>query len=154
VNASTIAGATMSLTVICAWCRREGGASRADDPRAIVGLCAQHLTGFVDRVESLLASCATFAQSPRRTQAPEPEPARESERTVADLLRHHGGLTLCDACIASELDWPEARVTGDAEALAAREFLRDQWRCARCGTRGIVTRLRTRRPRTLEANAA
>ena len=144
----------MSVNVICAWCRRDGRASSDADPRAIVGLCEQHVTGFVERVESLLASCAAFPQSRRRKQAPEPQVAREPERTVAGLLRHHGGLTLCDACIASELGWPEARVTGDAEALATSEFLRDQWRCARCGTRGLVTRLRTRRPRTLEAKAA
>lgn len=156
MNATTIAEATMSVNLVCAWCRRAGGANGMDDPRAIVGLCEQHLTGFIERVESLLASCAAFAQSRRRKQAPEPvaEPAVEPERTVADLLRQHGGLTLCDACIASELDWQEARVTGDAEALEASEFLRNQWRCARCGTRGIVTRLRTRRTRSLEAKAA
>jgi hypothetical protein len=144
----------MTVNVICAWCRRESGASAAADPRAIVGLCEQHRTGFVDRVEGLLASCAAFAASRRRKQPSEPEPAREPERTVPDLLRHHGGLTLCDPCIASELDWPEARVTIDAEALAGNDFLRDQWRCARCGTRGLVTRLRTRRTRPPETKAA
>ena len=147
MNAMTIAEAPMRVNLVCAWCRREGDAHGTDDPRAIVGLCEQHLTGFVERVESLLASCAAFAQSRRRTQAPEPvaEPAVEPERTVADLLRQHGGLTLCDACLASELGWQEGRVTRDAEALPASEFLRDQWRCALCGARGIVTRLRSRR---------
>jgi hypothetical protein len=141
----------MTLTIVCAWCRRDTGAG-ADDPRAIVGLCADHVTGFFDRVESLLTSCAALAAG-RRKNAEAPA-APVPEETVADVLHKHGGLTLCDVCIAAELGWPPARVTAEAEALATPEFLRDYWRCARCGTRGLVTRVRTRGKRVLEKQAA
>lgn len=155
VNPTPTIDGPMSVTLACAWCRRESGVGGTDDPRAIVGLCERHVSGFFERVESLLASCAELAKSRRRGKDVEPvSPPPAPEPTVAELLRSHGGLTLCDACIASELDWPAERVSGDAAELPASEFLRDHWRCARCGARGLVTRLRTRRSRLLEQRAA
>ena len=154
MNPTTIDG-TMSVILACAWCRRESGGNGVDDPKTIVGLCEQHVAGFFDRVESLLTSCAELRKSRRRGKDVDATPAAAApEPTVADLLRRHGGLTLCDACIAAELSWAEDRVTGEAEELAPTEFLRDHWRCARCGARGLVTRLRTRRSRILEQKAA
>lgn len=155
-STTTIEG-PMSVTLACAWCQRESGAGVADDPRTIVGLCEQHVAGFFERVESLLTSCAELFKSRRRgkdTEPASPALAPAPAPTVAGLLRNHGGLTRCDACIASELDWSPERVTGEAEQLPAAEFLRDQWRCARCGARGLVTRLRTHRSRMLEQKAA
>ena len=143
----------MNVTLTCAWCCRESGAGGIDDPRTIVGLCERHVAGFFERVESLLTSCAELAKSRRRGKDIEPAPP-VSGPTVAELLRSHGGLTLCDACIASELDWPAERVSSEAARLPVSDFLRDHWRCARCGARGLVTRLRTRRSRMLEQKAA
>jgi hypothetical protein len=155
VNPTPTIEGPMSVTVACAWCRRDGGARGPDDSRAIVGLCERHIAGFFERVESLLTSCAELAKSRRRGQQPEPvSPAPGPEPTVAELLRGHGGLTLCDACIAAELDWPAERVSSEAARLPVSDFLRDHWRCARCGARGLVTRLRTRRSRMLEQKAA
>jgi hypothetical protein len=155
---ATIAADPLTVTIVCAWCRRDAASTGMTDPRAIVGLCDEHVSGFFNRVDVLLASCAALRKTKSaRGAAAEPEPDAIPEPaadTVADTLRKHGGLTLCDACLAAELGWPAARVTEEAEALTAAEFLRDQWRCARCGARGVVTRARTRRSRILEKQAA
>jgi hypothetical protein len=157
VNATLVAD-PLTVTIVCAWCRRDAASTGVDDPRAIVGLCDEHVTGFFNRVDTLLESCAALRKTKSRKGAvaePKPDAIREPVGdTVADTLRKHGGLTLCDACLAAELGWPAARVTAEAEALTASEFLRDQWRCARCGARGVVTRARTRRSRILEKQAA
>ena len=152
----TITTETLAPTIVCAWCRRDGGISGADDSRSIVGLCQEHVSGFFDRVDTLLSSFAALTASRRKRSkdAEETEPEAAPEIGVADLLRKHGGLTLCDGCIASELGWPAPRATAEAEALSSPEFLRDYWRCARCSARGLVTRVRARGQRTLEKKAA
>lgn len=146
---ATIAEDLSTVTLVCAWCRRDSGTAGTDDARAIVGLCEDHIKGFFARVEDLLVSCAALRR--KKTEADAPAPVEEpAEESLADLLRRHGGLTFCDACLAAELDWPAARVTGEAESLDRAEFLRNQWRCARCGARGLVTRARMRRSYILE----
>lgn len=146
----TTADALSTVTLVCAWCRRDSGAARADDVRAIVGLCEDHVKGFFARVDDLLASCAALRKKKNAPDAIAPVEEEEPEEGLAEVLRRHGGLTFCDACLAAELDWPAVRVTGEAERLDRSEFLRDQWRCARCGARGLVTRARTRRSYILE----
>lgn len=133
-----------TVTLVCAWCRRDNGTVGSDDRRAIVGLCEDHVKGFFTRVDELLTSCAALRK--KRTEA-EPEAAAEESpaESLANVLRHHRGLTFCDACLAAELDWPAERVASEADALDRLEFLRDHWRCARCGARGLVSRARTRR---------
>ena len=152
----TIATGTFLPTISCAWCRRDGGVAAAEDPRTIVGLCDDHVSGFFHRVETLLTSFAELAVSRRKRggDTAEAPPAATPEVSVAELLREHGGLTLCDACIADELGWPVPRATAEAEGLRTPEFLRDYWRCARCGARGLVTRARARAQRTSEKQAA
>lgn len=155
---ATMVQTTLAVTIACAWCRRENGGETAGDPRTIVGLCDEHVSGFFSRVDTLLASLAELRAARRRTRdvpaetAAAPEPA--GGEAIADLLRKHTGLTLCDACVAADLGWPAARVTGEADRLDASDFVRDQWRCGRCGARGIVTRARTRRTRLVEKQAA
>lgn len=155
---ATLVPTTMGVTIACAWCRRENGGDTASDPRTIVGLCDAHVSGFYSRVDTLLASLAELRT--RRTRVKEASvetPAAtepDGSEAIAELLQKHTGLTLCDACIAADLGWPAARVTDEADRLEPSEFVRDQWRCARCGTRGIVTRARTRRSRLVEKQAA
>jgi hypothetical protein len=139
------ATANPTLTLLCAWCRRHAHDAGGTDPRAIVGLCDEHVKGFFARVEALLASCAGL-----RTANPgdESEGAREETpaKALGNALRRHAGLTFCDPCLAAEVGWDVDRVTAAAGALDRSEFLRDSWRCARCGARGMVTRTRARRP--------
>ena len=149
VNVMTL-DALSTVTLVCAWCRRDNGAPGTDDARAIVGLCEDHVKGFFARVDDLLASCAALRKKKSAAEPAAPIEEEPEEEGLADVLRRHGGLTFCDACLAAELDWPAARVTGEAESLDRSEFLRDQWRCARCGARGLVTRARTRRSYILE----
>lgn len=155
---ATVVPTTLGVTIACAWCRRESGGAAASDPRTIVGLCDEHVSGFFSRVDTLLASLAELrAKRSRVKEAPVETPAAtqpDGGEAIAELLRHHTGLTLCDACVAADLGWPVARATDEADRLDASEFVRDQWRCARCGTRGIVTRARTRRTRLIEKQAA
>jgi hypothetical protein len=152
----TVATDTFLPTIACAWCHREGGVAGGEDSRTIVGLCDEHVSGFFHRVENLLTSFADLAaaRKKRRGDGAETPPAQPPKVSVADLLRKHGGLTLCDACIARELDWPAPRAKAEAEGLPTPEFLRDYWRCARCGARGLVTRVRARGQHTFEKQAA
>ena len=135
-----------TLQLLCAWCRRNNPAT-TDDPRAIVGLCDQHVKGFFARVDDVLRSCAALRK--KKSESSETEPVEEEvevpAETLANVLRRHAGLTFCDACLGAEADWRVERVTHEANALDRSEFLRDEWRCARCGARGLVTRTRTRR---------
>jgi hypothetical protein len=52
----TIATETLLPPLVCAWCRRAGAGVRPDDPRAIVGLCDEHVSGFFDQVDRLLST--------------------------------------------------------------------------------------------------
>jgi hypothetical protein len=151
----TVAPGTTSVTIVCAWCRREAG-DASSDPRAIVGLCDTHVSGFVSRVDTLLGSLAELrGRRTRGQEAPVSAPSEpDGQERVADLLRTHTGLTLCDACIAADLGWPAPRVADEAGRLDAAEFVRDPWRCGRCGARGVVTRARSRRTRLVETQAA
>jgi hypothetical protein len=131
-----------TVTLACAWCRRENGGASAD-ARTIVGLCEDHVRAFSTRVDDLLASCAALRKKKdARRDASVEVPATQG---VADILRHHGGLTFCDACLAAEVGRAPEHVAIEAERLDGAEFLRDQWRCARCGARGLVTRARVPR---------
>ena len=149
VNATaTTAEPLSTVTLLCAWCRRDSDTAGTQDSRAIVGLCDDHVKGFFARVDELLASCAALR---KKKVADAETPAEEApDESLPNLLRRNGGLTFCDACLGAELDWPAERVTSEADALDRSEFLRDQWRCARCGARGLVTRARTRRSYILE----
>lgn len=146
---ATVVPTALGVTIACAWCRREHGGDAAGDPRTIVGLCDEHVSGFFSRVDALLASFAELRAKRTRTKgAPAgtaATPEADGGEAIADLLRVHTGLTLCDACVAVDLGWPPARVTDEADRLDPADFVRDQWRCGRCGARGIVTRARTRR---------
>lgn len=154
---ATVVPTTLGVTIACAWCRRENGGDAAGDPRTIVGLCDEHVSGFFSRVDALLASLAELRARRMRTKdapagtAAAPEPA--GGEAIAELVRKHAGLTLCDTCVAADLGWPAARVTEEADRLDA-DFVRDQWRCGRCGARGIVTRPQTCRTRLVEKQAA
>lgn len=153
----TMDPAVPSVTIVCAWCRRDTGGVSTTDPRAIVGLCQDHVTAFFSRVDALLGSLAELrGKSSKSNDVPAEPPARDGDRveSIGELLRRQAGLTLCDACLGTELGWSPARVADEAEALAPAEFLRDRWRCARCGARGIVTRARGPRTRLVEHQAA
>ena len=143
MNATTSA-TPATLQLLCAWCRRSNPTA-TDDPRAIVGLCDHHVKGFFARVDDVLRSCAALRKKKSENSETEPVEDEVPAETLAKVLRHHAGLTFCDACLGAEADWPVERVTHEANALDRSEFLRDEWRCARCGARGLVTRTRARR---------
>ena len=47
----------------------------------------------------------------------------------------------CDPCLANSVHLPTSQVTAAAIVLGASGgYLRDRWKCARCGVEGPVTR--------------
>lgn len=144
------------VTTVCAWCCREGHAASSGETGAIVGLCEDHINRFCAEVDAALGG-----REPGRTAAPAGlppvrAPRREAHavddrvvRRVVDVLVTNVRLDLCDACIAAEVACAVAVATAAADRLAASaDFLRDQWRCGRCGNRTMVTRARSRVVRT------
>ena len=138
------------MTLVCIWCQREGRAQPAEDAAAIVGICPDHANRFLSEVDAALESdgrhsdggLAPTSQARRRRSPPDDVAGR-----VADLLAAHTGNDLCDRCLAVELRCSPVDVASVTVALSAsRDFLRDEWRCGRCGARTLVTRARSRHP--------
>jgi hypothetical protein len=145
------------VTTVCAWCCRERQARSPEETGAIIGLCHDHITRFTAEVDAVLG-----AHEPSRADEPLPPatvdlpPAPAGRRTaravgerlvgqVADVLVGNLRVDVCDPCIAAELRCTVADASAAATRLAASaDFLRDHWRCGRCGARRLVTRARSR----------
>ncbi|PYN95686.1 MAG: hypothetical protein DMD91_24040 [Candidatus Rokuibacteriota bacterium] len=142
----------MRVTFVCVWCQRDGRAQAPDDASAIVGICSDHARRFLSEVDAALEGTGRRRSEDSTSAAPPTRPRRRRSasdavgRRVADALARSPGTDLCDRCLAAD-----ARCSpGEAESAATTlsglpDFLRDEWRCARCGARAIVTRVRPRR---------
>lgn len=150
------------MRTLCVWCRREGRESEPADAAAIPGLCDEHVRRFTAEVDAALQtpSAAGGAGDLPPVNRPRRAPRRLSDKLVeqvADVLVRNARTDLCDACIAGELRRAVGEVQDATARLAASpDFLRDQWRCGRCGSRQLVTRARSRllRSRSLSPSPA
>jgi hypothetical protein len=139
------------VTTLCVWCRREGRAAESEDSGAIVGLCDEHISRFNAEVETALHGPDDVAGDVGRLPGAHAwrRHGRRATDTlvgrIADVLVQNARTDLCDACVAAELRATVAEAA-DAAARLARspDFLRDHWRCGRCGSRRMVTRARSR----------
>lgn len=60
---------------------------------------------------------------------------------IARFLLTHAGRDYCDVCLAAIFDLTSDEVAYVAVGLGRRPaFLRDRWRCGKCGTDTVVTR--------------
>jgi hypothetical protein len=122
-----------------------------------VGLCADHINRFCAEVDALLGGHGRSRMAVRRRSEdaglpPVRAPRREARaiddhvvRRIVDVLVTNVRVDLCDACIAAEVRCAVTVAAAAADRLAASaDFLRDQWRCGRCGNRAMVTRARSR----------
>jgi hypothetical protein len=117
----------------------------------MVGICPDHAKRCLSEVDAALESdgrrsdgALTPATPARRRRAPPEDVAGR----VADLLTGQAGNDLCDRCVAVELRCSPTDVESVTVALSAsQDFLRDEWRCGRCGARTLVTRARSRHTR-------
>jgi hypothetical protein len=141
-------GAEADVRTICEWCRRDGQAPDVEDPSAIPGLCEDHISRFMREVDAALRGQTRIRSE---VELPAPDRLHRSARRVretvlqqvGELLLRNFGSDLCDACVAAELGLRAAEAEAAAARLAASsDFLRDEWRCGRCGSRKIVTRAR------------
>lgn len=135
------------MRTLCVWCRREGRDPESADTPGFPGLCEEHIRRFTAEVEAALqVPAGTTADVP--SKRPRRAPKRLSEKLVeqvAEILVRNARTDLCDGCIAGELRCTVAEVQEATARLAAStDFLRDQWRCGRCGGRQLVTRARSR----------
>ena len=122
-------------------------------------ICQEHSVRFFAEVEAAL-------QVPTRRTAEGGLPGRSLRRSGAaspalvarfeELLVQNAGLDVCDRCAARELECSIAALEDAAAAVTGCEdFLRDEWRCGRCATRGMVTRARrARQARNTSRSAA
>ena len=128
------------MNFVCVWCKREGKAV-ADGPASVAEICDQHRARFVAEVDAALLKGpgADGRQRSRRRSAPD---ATLINR-VADALRRQPCVDLCDACLAHDVGIRPADVEDTITHLGTSSaFLRDTWRCARCGEQTLVTRAR------------
>jgi hypothetical protein len=153
----------VDVRIACVWCRREGRGSDLPDAAAVVGLCDDHIRRFTAEVDAALQGRSRERRSegpPVSGRPPRRAGRRVSDRLVeqvADILVRNARTDLCDPCIAGEVGCAVADVQEATTRLAASlDFLRDQWRCGRCGSRQMVTRARSRllRPRSSSSPAA
>jgi hypothetical protein len=148
-------------TLLCAWCRRDGRDVSAQDGAAIVGLCEDHIRRFTAEVDAALEAETPVrsgsAAGPERTRRASSRSGDALVKRVADVLVDNARVDLCDACIAREIGHRVVDVKAATERLASSsDFLRDLWRCGRCGTRQMVTRARSRllRSRSVSPSSA
>ena len=60
---------------------------------------------------------------------------------VGGFLNFRQSEDFCDPCLASSVRLPTSQVTAAAIVLGASGgYLRDRWKCSRCGVEGPVTR--------------
>ena len=65
----------------------------------------------------------------------------EAVDAVGGFLIFRQSEDFCDPCLANSLRLPTARVVAAATVLGASGgYLRDRWKCCRCGVEGPVTR--------------
>jgi hypothetical protein len=65
----------------------------------------------------------------------------EAVDAVGGFLSFRQNEDFCDPCLANSLRLTTARVTAAATVLGASGgYLRDRWKCSRCGVEGPVTR--------------
>jgi CheY-like chemotaxis protein len=63
------------------------------------------------------------------------------DQRVAAILSEHRGLDSCDRCLAQKLGVDTEQAARAAIRLGAQsDFIREQWKCATCGARTVVTR--------------
>jgi hypothetical protein len=118
----------------------------------MVGLCDEHISRFNAEIEAALHVLDDPAGDVGRLPASH-APRRRGRRAtdtlvdrIADLLVQNARTDLCDACVAAEIHSTVAEAADVAARLArSPDFLRDHWRCGRCGSRRMVTRARSRR---------
>ena len=138
------------MTLVCVWCQREGKGQPPMDAAAILGICADHANRFLSEVDAALESDGRRsggALTPPTRARWRRSPSEDVVTRVADLLAHHTGDDLCDRCVAAALRCSPGDVESVTVALSASpDFLRDEWRCGRCGARTLVTRARAHHP--------
>jgi hypothetical protein len=128
------------VDVACVWCKREGQPV-ADGPGAITGICDQHGARFLAEVDAALARSETAGSRRRSRSRAAADPPLV--KRIADALRVNPCVDLCDGCLAAAVGLRVHEVESVVTRLGTSPaFLRDAWRCARCGAETLVTRAR------------